>query len=71
MQTYKPLEKFSVGVGDRFAHQAKAQLREAGTHQELLLQKGIYWKLYLLQYKDQQKQGQENERRQELAPQQF
>jgi ATP-binding cassette subfamily B protein len=49
----------------------KAQLREAGTHQELLLQKGIYWKLYLLQYKDQQKQGQENERRQELAPQQF
>ena len=27
MQTYKPLEKFSIGVGDRFAHQAKAQLR--------------------------------------------
>ena len=26
MQTYKPLEKFSIGVGDRFAHQAKAQL---------------------------------------------
>src|SRR5829696_2803486 len=27
MQTYKPLEKFSIGVGDRFAHQARAQLR--------------------------------------------
>jgi carbohydrate kinase (thermoresistant glucokinase family) len=27
MLTYKPLEKFSIGVGDRFAHQAKAQLR--------------------------------------------
>src|SRR5215210_9322265 len=27
MQTYKPLEKFSIGVGDRFAHQAAAQLR--------------------------------------------
>jgi hypothetical protein len=27
VQTYKVLEKFSIGVGDRFAHQAKAQLR--------------------------------------------
>ncbi|MEZ0256244.1 MAG: tagaturonate epimerase family protein [Chthoniobacter sp.] len=27
MQTYKTLEKFSLGVGDRFAHQARAQLR--------------------------------------------
>jgi hypothetical protein len=27
MQNYKPLEKFSIGVGDRFAHQAKAQLK--------------------------------------------
>jgi hypothetical protein len=27
MQHYKPLEKFSIGVGDRFAHQAKAQLK--------------------------------------------
>lgn len=27
MKTNKPLEKFSIGVGDRFAHQAKAQLR--------------------------------------------
>ncbi len=27
MQTSKQIEKYSIGVGDRFAHQAKAQLR--------------------------------------------
>ena len=27
MKTNSPLEKYSIGVGDRFAHQAKAQLR--------------------------------------------
>jgi ATP-binding cassette subfamily B protein len=32
----------------------KGQLREMGTHQELLTQRGIYWKLYQLQYKDQE-----------------
>ena len=30
------------------------QLRESGTHQELLAARGIYWKLYLLQYRDQE-----------------
>jgi ATP-binding cassette subfamily B protein len=30
----------------------KGQLREAGTHQELLAQRGIYFKLYQLQWKD-------------------
>ena len=34
----------------------KGQLREFGTHQELLGQRGIYWKLYQLQYKDQEVQ---------------
>jgi ATP-binding cassette, subfamily B, multidrug efflux pump len=29
------------------------RIRETGTHQELLRLKGIYWKLYQLQYKDQ------------------
>jgi ATP-binding cassette subfamily B multidrug efflux pump len=33
----------------------KGQLREAGTHQELLAQRGIYYKLYQLQYRDQEK----------------
>jgi ATP-binding cassette subfamily B protein len=32
----------------------KGVLRELGTHQELLAQRGIYWKLYQLQYKDQE-----------------
>ncbi len=32
----------------------KGQLREIGSHQELLAQRGIYYKLYQLQYKDQE-----------------
>ncbi len=32
----------------------KGQLREQGSHQELLLQRGLYWKLYRLQYRDQE-----------------
>ena len=32
----------------------KGRVRESGTHQELLAQRGIYWKLYQLQYKDQE-----------------
>ncbi|HMG02623.1 MAG TPA: ABC transporter ATP-binding protein [Edaphobacter sp.] len=32
----------------------KGQLREQGTHQQLLSQRGLYWKLYQLQYKDQE-----------------
>ena len=36
----------------------KAQLREKGTHQQLLAQRGLYWKLYQLQYKDQEDRDQ-------------
>jgi ATP-binding cassette, subfamily B, multidrug efflux pump len=32
----------------------RTQLRETGTHQELLAMRGIYFKLYQLQYKDQE-----------------
>ena len=32
----------------------KAQLREKGSHQELLALHGLYYKLYQLQYKDQE-----------------
>jgi ATP-binding cassette subfamily B protein len=35
----------------------KGQLRERGSHQELLAQRGLYWKLYQLQYKDQELDG--------------
>jgi len=33
----------------------KGKLRESGSHQELLALRGIYWKLYQLQYKDQER----------------
>jgi ATP-binding cassette subfamily B multidrug efflux pump len=32
----------------------KGRVREMGTHQQLLANRGIYWKLYQLQYKDQE-----------------
>src|SRR5271155_310887 len=32
----------------------KGQLRERGTHQQLLTERGLYWKLYQLQYSDQE-----------------
>ena len=32
----------------------KGEIRETGNHQELLAKKGIYYKLYQLQYKDQE-----------------
>jgi ATP-binding cassette, subfamily B, multidrug efflux pump len=35
----------------------KGHLREAGTHQELLARRGVYFKLYQLQYKDQERAG--------------
>jgi ATP-binding cassette subfamily B protein len=32
----------------------KGKVREIGSHQQLLGNRGIYWKLYQLQYKDQE-----------------
>jgi ATP-binding cassette subfamily B protein len=32
----------------------KGRLREQGSHQELLLQRGIYYRLYQLQYMEQE-----------------
>jgi len=39
----------------------KGQLREIGTHQQLLAERGIYYKLYQLQYRDQEREGDEQE----------
>jgi ATP-binding cassette subfamily B protein len=35
----------------------KGHLREVGSHQQLLAQRGIYYKLYQLQYRDQEKEA--------------
>ena len=47
----------TVQQADRILVMHKGQLRELGTHQELLGQRGMYWKLYQLQYKDQEVQS--------------
>ena len=44
----------TVQRADKIIVMHKGQLREVGSHQQLLAQRGIYWKLYQLQYKDQE-----------------
>jgi ATP-binding cassette, subfamily B, multidrug efflux pump len=44
----------TIQRADRILVMHKGKLRELGTHQELLALRGIYWKLYQLQYKDQE-----------------
>jgi ATP-binding cassette subfamily B protein len=44
----------TIQRADRIFVMHKGQLRESGTHQELLAHRGIYYKLYQLQYKDQE-----------------
>ncbi|HEY3620669.1 MAG TPA: ABC transporter ATP-binding protein [Candidatus Sulfotelmatobacter sp.] len=44
----------TVQRADKIIVMHKGQVREMGTHQELLAQHGIYFKLYQLQYKDQE-----------------
>ncbi len=45
----------------------KAQLRESGTHQKLLAQHGIYYKLFELQYMDQPDLSQKDQNAEALA----
>jgi ATP-binding cassette subfamily B protein len=45
----------TIQRADRILVMHKGRLRESGTHQELLAARGIYWKLYQLQYKDQER----------------
>ena len=44
----------TIQRADRILVMHKARLRESGTHQELLAARGLYWKLYQLQYQDQE-----------------
>ena len=44
----------TVQRADKIIVMHKGQVREMGTHQQLLGQRGIYYKLYQLQYKDQE-----------------
>ncbi len=44
----------TIQRADRIFVMHKGKLRESGRHQELLALRGIYWKLYQLQYQDQE-----------------
>jgi ATP-binding cassette subfamily B multidrug efflux pump len=44
----------TVQRADKIIVMHKGHVREVGTHQQLLAQRGIYFKLYQLQYKDQE-----------------
>ncbi len=44
----------TIQRADKIIVMHKGQVREIGTHQELLAHRGIYYKLYQLQYKDQE-----------------
>jgi ATP-binding cassette subfamily B protein len=44
----------TIQRADKIIVMHKGKVREMGSHQQLLAQRGIYWKLYQLQYKDQE-----------------
>jgi len=44
----------TIQRADKIIVMHKGHVREIGSHQQLLGQRGIYWKLYQLQYKDQE-----------------
>lgn len=58
----------TIQRADRILLMHKGQLREMGTHQELLAARGIYWKLYQLQYKDQEAGSRAEERVERRLP---
>ena len=44
----------TIQRADRILVMHKGKVREEGRHQDLLAKKGIYWRLYQLQYRDQE-----------------
>ncbi len=53
----------TIQRADRIVVIHKGQLRESGTHQQLLAQRGIYWKLYQLQYRTRRRDAGRQRRR--------
>jgi ATP-binding cassette subfamily B multidrug efflux pump len=47
----------TIQRADKIIVMHKGQVREMGSHQQLLAERGIYYKLYQLQYKDQEMQA--------------
>lgn len=45
----------TVQSADQILVLHKGRIRERGAHQELLARRGLYWRLYQLQYKDQER----------------
>ncbi|MGB6988238.1 MAG: ABC transporter ATP-binding protein [Candidatus Sulfotelmatobacter sp.] len=64
----------TVQRADKIIVMHKGRVREMGTHQQLLAQRGIYFKLYQLQYKDQElnlghvERGPDRQAQGELSP---
>jgi hypothetical protein len=46
----------------------KGQLVEEGTHAELMAKQGIYYRLYLLQYKEQEASGDRRSKSRQTEP---
>jgi ATP-binding cassette subfamily B protein len=44
----------TIQTADQILVMHKGRIRERGSHQDLLAQRGLYWRLYQLQYKDQE-----------------
>ncbi|HJX90325.1 MAG TPA: ABC transporter ATP-binding protein [Pyrinomonadaceae bacterium] len=56
----------TIQNADRIIVLHHGEVREQGTHQELLVQRGLYWKLYRLQYADGSTMRREAELKSEL-----
>jgi ATP-binding cassette, subfamily B, multidrug efflux pump len=57
----------TIQKADRILVMHKGEIRELGTHQELLAQRGIYYRLYQLQFRDQERSKGLAERAEKMA----